>query len=194
MFERLMQQYVLANISDGIYYFSIIRQLSSVAVAKLFAQHKDYYEVFTSDNYVFRIKEQARPSRRWSTDSPKSLSSFILLAPWVEPDDMLRIFGADLLDNAALEPLFLRLIGVEGEPPLDCVGTVEELRLSLQLANQQHKFSASPLMQVAEQHGVLANASLQPELAAALSPQSEHALPDELVTPINDYLKTTLAT
>src|SRR6185369_8613661 len=119
-------------------YFSAIRQLTSLGVAKLFANFPKYFEVFTSDNFAFRIDPAKRPTGRWSLESPKSLSSYILLAPWLSDEDVAHIFGMELLDEPSLNQLFLELTGVEGEQPLDCVGTVEELVLSMNLLSGQN--------------------------------------------------------
>ncbi|MDB5166437.1 MAG: hypothetical protein JWM37_509 [Candidatus Saccharibacteria bacterium] len=187
-FEQQLQRYVHRYIDPATTYFSAIRRLSSVAVAKVFAQYPDYFEVFTSDNYVFRIDPGRRPNSRWSLESPKSLSSFILLSPWLAETDLARIFGSNFLDEASLEPLFLRLIGLEGEPPLDCVGTVEELRLSLGLAYQQNKYRDAALTKIAEQRGVFQQALLAEATEALLRPADDSAIPAELASSIDTIL------
>lgn len=179
-FERQLQSYLHEHIGAGITYWSAIRPLSSVAVAKLFANYPDYFEAFTSDNFVFRVDPAKRPNARWSLESPKSLSSFILLAPWIDEPELLRIFGRNFLNEPTLEPLFWELTGKEGLPPLDCVGTVEELVLSLNLAAKQGKFQDSRLAQLAVQRGVIHEADWQATLNKILSVQPDHALPADL--------------
>lgn len=179
-FERQLQAFVHEHISPDITYFSAIRQLSSVAVAKLFARLPQYFEVFTSDNFVFRIDPSKRPNARWSLESPKSLSSFILLAPWLGESDMLRTFGRNFLDEPLLETLFLELTGQEGEPPLDCVGTIKELVLSINLLATQGKFANSHLMHIAQDRHIITEGNWQDALRAMLSLGDEQALPAEL--------------
>jgi hypothetical protein len=191
-FEKALQGYVQNNISSQITYFSAIRQLTSIGVAKLFASYLQYFEVFTSDNAVFRIDQQQRPAGRWSLESPKSLSSFILLAPWVAETDMIRIFGLNLLGESSLEHLFLRLTGVEGEPPLDCVGTVKELVLSLNLLMQQAKFTDSHLCNLAREKGLIAEKDWQAELKESLMLQPDHMLPPELSDKLSSALQEEL--
>jgi hypothetical protein len=192
-FEKMLQRYAADYIDPQLSYFSPIRQLTSVGVAKLFSRYRAYYEVFTSDNSVFRIDPARRPTGRWSKDSPKSLSSFILLAPWIEESDMLRIFSANLLDDLALEQLFARLIGVEEHPPLDCVGTVEEMVLSLNLMAEQGKFKTSRLCDFARRKGVITDKDWQPELARLSSLQTDQALPSPLKDKITNRLQEELA-
>lgn len=192
-FEKMLQEYIADHISSSTRYFSAIRPLTSVAVAKIFARYPQYFEVFTSDNYVFRIDPANRPNGRWSLESPKSLSSFILLSPWLSESDMSRIFGLNFLDEAGLEPLFLALAGLEGEPPLDCVGTVEELALSLRLAVSQGKFTGSALVGIGEQRGLFEDKSTEDELLQLLALQSDRAFPAELAGKIMDALRQKVA-
>jgi hypothetical protein len=162
-------------------------------VAKLFSHYPNYYEVFTSDNSVFRIDPARRPIGRWSKDSPKSLSSFILLAPWIGESDMIRIFGTNLLDEASLERLFAKLTGLEGHPPLDCVGTAEEMVLSLNLLAKQGKFKDSFLCDFARKRDIITDKDWQPELSRLLSLQPDHALPLPLIDQITNRLREELA-
>lgn len=192
-FEQRFQLFAHEHITRSVTYFSAIRELTSVAVAKLFAQYPQYFEVFTSDNFVFRVDPTKRPNARWSLESPKSLSSFILLAPWLHENDMLRTFGRDFLNEPSLEPLLLSLTGQQGEPPLDCVGTVDELVLSLNLAAQQNKFSNSHLMKVANERGIIHDNDWQTAQAAMLQLQTENALPEDLRHAIEGRLREGLA-
>ena len=192
-FEQKLQAYVHERVAPSITYFSAIRQLTSIAVAKIFAQYPQYFEVFTSDNFVFRIDPAKRPNARWSLESPKSLSSFILLAPWLGEADMLRIFGRNFLDEPSLSTLFLESTGQEGEPPLDCVGTVDELIVSLNVAAKQGKFAASALMQLARDRGVITDKDWDSELVSMLALQQEEALPAHLKDGIERALRKELA-
>ena len=192
-FEQKLQAYVHERIAPSTTYFSAIRELTSVAVAKLFAHYPQYFEVFTSDNFVFRIDPAKRPNARWSLESPKSLSSFILLAPWLSEADMLRTFGRDFLDEPSLASLFLESTGQEGEPPLDCVGTVDELVLSLNLAAKQRKFAASKLMQLARERGIIADKDWDGALASMFVLQPEQVLPTPLKDGIEHALREGLA-
>ncbi len=145
-FESSLQNYLHEHVSEQLTYFSAIRPLGSVGVAKAFAKFPQYFEVFTSDNFVFRIDPAKRPNSRWSLESPKSLSSFILLSPWISEVDMLRIFGSNFLNEGSLKDLFLSLIGLEGEPPLDCVGTAEELAASVHAIVYRQQWPDSSLL------------------------------------------------
>jgi hypothetical protein len=194
-FEEAFQSFVHQHISPDITYFSTIRPLTSVGVAKLFSQHSKYFTVFTSDNSVFRIDPAKRPNARWSLESPKTLSSFILLAPWLSEADLMSAFGRNMLAESMLETLFLELTGQQGEPPLDCVGTIEELTLSLRLLVSQKKFVGSTLLDTAQRRGMLdvSDKELVTQLHAMLELQFEQAFPrilkDKLIALLQMELK-----
>lgn len=191
--EAALQAFIHSNIDGSLTYFSAIREMSSVAVAKTFASYPAYFEVFTSDNSVFRLDPGQRPAGRWSLTSPKSLSSFILLGPWLAEADLLRTFSRNFLDEASLESLFLSLIGVEGEQPLDCVGTVDELTLSLNLLTKQGKFSDSHLMKLAVDRNVIKDSDWDRQLKTMLELSGDQALPAELKGQIEQKLAEELA-
>jgi UDP-N-acetyl-alpha-D-muramoyl-L-alanyl-L-glutamate epimerase len=192
-FERDLQQFIRTDIVDSITYFSAVRQLTSVGIAKLFAKLPQYFEVFTSDNSVFRIDPSKRPNGRWSKESPKSLSSYILLAPWMSDEDVARTFTMDFLNQADLQNLFLELTGVEGEPPLDCVGTVEELVLSMNLLARASRYSDTVLMQLAYERGVIQEKDWDAELDVMLQLQPDEALPSSLRQDTTNFLQEQLA-
>jgi hypothetical protein len=160
-----------------------------VGIAKVFANLPQYFEVFTSDNHVFRIDPARRPSGRWGLESPKSLSSYMLLAPWLNDADVSRTFTIDFLNEPSLQRLFLELTGVEGEPPLDCVGTVEELILSLNLLAQQGRYTDTLLMKLAKERGVVNDDNWQAKLQSLLSLQVDQALPPTLRAQVAKYFE-----
>lgn len=145
-FERTLQDYLHNFVSKEMFYFSAVRPLTSVAIAKLFAQYPQYFEVFTSDNSLFKIEQSAREHPRWSKQSSKSLSSYILLAPWMSDEDLLRIFGENYLNIPDLTPMISKLLGENGQSVLDCVGTPEELKASMSEIVRQSRFSDSALV------------------------------------------------
>ncbi len=191
-FEKLFQSYVHTYISPTLTYTSIIRPLTSVAVAKIFAGYPQYFEVFTSDNSLFKITQQERSHPRWSDDSPKSLSSYILLAPWLSDEALEKTFGQDFLNKKELEELFLNLLGRGDTPVLDCVGTPDELRVSLSLLASQDRSINSAMMQTAKIEQLLLG-NFQAPLAAALEIAAEDALPPELKNKVIEKLKEKLA-
>ncbi len=193
-FEKMLQAYINDYVSSQLVYFSAIRPLSSVAVSKIFCKYPEYFESYTSDNYAFRVDPNKRPDGRWSLESPKTLSSFILMSAWLSEDQLVAMFGRNFLNEPSLEPLFLSLIGIEGELPLDCVGTPEELRASLGQAYKHGTCIDSVLMGVAEKYEIVANdRTIAPIAEKFLGVADEQAFPDALAHALTIKIKEALS-
>ncbi len=188
-FERLFQEYVVREIDEQLQYFSAIRPLTSLGIAKLFSRYPSYFNVFTSDNSVFRIKQGERDHPRWSHDSPKSLSSFILMSPYMTDEQLKETFGRNFLDEPELEELFISLLGRSNTPILDCVGTPNELLYSLQELHRQERFTNTALMQKASNEGLVGNdkSTVEAELLS-----QESAFPPKINTALTQKIQEKL--
>lgn len=190
-FETLFQDYVHGYLSVQLHYFSAIRPLSSVAVAKIFARYPNYFSVFTSDNSHFKMNRETRKHPRWSHDSPKTLSSFILLSPWIDPSTLIEAFGGNYLEQQDLSQLLLDLLGKGEKPVLDCVGTPHELRLCLSIASSNKAYATSSLVNYARNQGLLMD-DIDAMLAGALRISSEHAIPDSIAAHLLEKMEEKL--
>ncbi len=179
-FERLFQDYLRAYVSPELRYFSAVRPLSSVTISKIFSGYPDYFEVFTSDNSVLKIKQEARLHPRWNPSSTKSLSSFILLAPWMSDEDLFRTFGQNFLDNADLEEMCGALLGENGQIVLDCVGTQDELKASMNELINQNRFPDSKLLNYTKHKQLLDEANP----ISGFAKFDEHVIPDQIAQKI----------
>jgi UDP-N-acetyl-alpha-D-muramoyl-L-alanyl-L-glutamate epimerase len=119
-FSRLLQQHV-----QGVSYFSLLRPLSEVAIARRFARHPEYLPVFRSCNTAFR-QAVARRGSNWCCDCPKCRFVFLALAPFVERQRLVNTFGCNMLDAASQIDGFAELCGLLRHKPFECVGEIEE--------------------------------------------------------------------
>jgi hypothetical protein len=187
-FERLFQDYLRAYISPDLHYFSAVRPLSSVAIAKIFAKYPKYFEVFTSDNGVLKIKPESRLHPRWNPNSTKSLSSYILLAPWMSDEDLLRTFGQNLLENDELENMCGALLGENDQVVLDCVGTKDELKASINELFNQNRFSDSKLLNYTKRKQLIVDAKPVSDFMNL----TEHAMPSEIAEKLLPIIESRL--
>lgn len=191
-FEKLLQQR-LAALGAPVNYFSPVRSLDAIAIAGLFAAYADYFRAFSSDSSVFRIDQRRHPTTRWSVDSAKSLSSYILLWPWIEEGELQAVFGRDFLDDVEREPMLMRLLGVSLPRELDCVGTPDELRVSIEAALAQGKGAASRLIPRALNAGaVVRRDNALRRLAAHLAVARDHAFPAGLTDELSRAIRAQL--
>lgn len=108
----------------GFNYFSFLRPLSELQIARLFSRFTAYHEVFRSCNVG--SKEDI-----WCGHCAKCLFAYIILSPFIEPEKLNRIFGKPMFDDLTLSHEFEQLIGEAETKPFECVGTVSEVRQAL---------------------------------------------------------------
>ncbi|GLY20326.1 hypothetical protein [Micromonospora sp. NBRC 101691] len=124
-------------------YFSLLRSLSELHIARLFAAFTRYDDVVTSCNAAFKLHD---PSARWCRDCPKCRFVFLALAPFMPRERITHIFGGDLLADDTQIPGYRELLGVDGHKPFECVGEVEESVVALSLLAGQEQWRDAPVV------------------------------------------------
>ncbi|KRG86238.1 hypothetical protein ABB34_06650 [Stenotrophomonas daejeonensis] len=129
-FEQAFGDHVQRHIAAGLHYYSLLRPLSELAVARQFAR-TDYYDThFSSCNRNFHILGE-RPVNRWCGVCPKCHFVFLALAPFMPKTRLVRIFGRNLLDDEAQAAGFDALLEFQDHKPFECVGEGRESRAAL---------------------------------------------------------------
>jgi UDP-N-acetyl-alpha-D-muramoyl-L-alanyl-L-glutamate epimerase len=167
----------LSGATPEIAYYSLLRPLSELRIASVFARLEPYLPVFTSCNAAFRL-EEGRRVERWCGHCPKCRFVFLVLAPFLPRPRLVPIFGADLLDDEAQLDGYRELLGLTGFKPFECVGEIEESQAALVLAARDGDWAGATL--VGRLLGELRAAGAGPgdaEIAAILAPGAEHELP-----------------
>jgi hypothetical protein len=127
-FREYAARFLLGDIAE---YFSLLRPLSEAHIAKIFSQHPQYFDVFKSCNVGSKTDS-------WCGHCAKCLFVYIILAPFLTPEVLQKIFnGKNLLDDMSLQKEFDKLIGNAAVKPFECVGTVSEINWALQQISQQ---------------------------------------------------------
>ena len=124
-FERDFADYIASQISPDITYFSLLRPLSEIEIARRFSRCRQYFARFRSCNTAFR-QAPAERGRHWCCDCPKCRFVFLALAPFVAKPELIAIFGRDMLDDDTQCDGFAALCGLRGHKPFECVGEVAE--------------------------------------------------------------------
>ena len=136
-FERDFRNYVAENLSKEVQYFSFLRPLSELQIAKLFSQCEAYHPVFRSCNVGSKTDA-------WCGHCPKCLFTWIILSPFLSREKLVAIFGKDLMADESLRPILEELNGTAAVKPFECVGTVEEVRACLAATNEAPEWSLNP--------------------------------------------------
>ncbi|MBQ2508811.1 MAG: hypothetical protein II532_03480 [Bacteroidales bacterium] len=130
-FRQYYYEFIAPYFAKGSFnYFSYLRPLSELQIAMLFAQQKEYHPIFRSCN-------RGSKTDSWCCHCPKCLFAYIILSPFIAPEELRKIFGADLLDDVTLQKEFLQLIGQEETKPFECVGTVSEVNSALTMCMER---------------------------------------------------------
>jgi hypothetical protein len=138
--ERLLCEALDAQAGLSEAYFSLLRPLSELHIAKLFARITAYDGVVTSCNAAFKLSGR---SDRWCGNCPKCRFVFLALAPFTGRSRLIDVFGKDMLDDELQLPGYRELLGLDGHKPFECVGEVEESLIALSLLTAQPEWTGT---------------------------------------------------
>ncbi len=121
MIHNFVQKYIVSSFN----YFSLLRPIYEIHIAKLFSKIKKYDKVFSSCNKNFKIVKSEEP-KRWCCNCDKCRFVFLIFAPFIEKNKLIEIFGENLLDNEKQYIGYEELTGFSGHKPFECVGEIDE--------------------------------------------------------------------
>ena len=116
----------------AIEYFSLLRPLYELQIARLFARHPAYFPIFRSCN-------RGMKANAWCGECSKCLFVYTVLYPFVDRERMLAIFGKDLFAWEGASEGLRALLGMDHEKPFECVGTREETLAAIYLCTERMK-------------------------------------------------------
>lgn len=122
-FRYYCKKYLKAGNTE---YFSFLRPISELQIAKLFSRFPKYHNVFKSCNVGSKQSPWV-----WCGNCPKCLFVFTILSPFIEREKMVKIFGKDLFEDESLKDTLIELCGFGEIKPFECVGTYSEVRFSI---------------------------------------------------------------
>lgn len=129
-FERAFGEHLQRRVAADLRYYSLLRPLSELAVARQFARSDRYDAHFSSCNRNFHLLGE-RPANRWCGVCPKCHFVFLALAPFMPKPRLVAIFGRNLLDDPAQVPGYDALLEYRDHKPFECVGEGRESRAAM---------------------------------------------------------------
>ncbi len=130
--EQLFSDYVEKYVSADIQIGSALRRYSELRIGELFAEKAwaHYGHDFSSCNLANYMQGADNTTLRWCGECPKCANSFLLFAPFIEPNELKSLFGGqDLFAKPLLAETFKGLLSIDGvAKPFECVGEIDELR------------------------------------------------------------------
>lgn len=123
-FEQDFSWYLETMADSDIHYFSFLRPLAEIQIAYIFSRCTEFHKIFRSCNVGSK-------KGIWCCDCAKCLFVYIILSPFLEEEQMVDIFGENLLNKESLDHCFRELTGIEKNKPFECVGTRKEVLVAL---------------------------------------------------------------
>ena len=131
-FEKDFASYLERFIPCGVRYFSLLRPLSELQIAAIFAGLKEYHPVFRSCN----AGNAGTKFDTWCLECSKCLFVTMILSPFLTDSELRDIFRVNLLDSKSdrMKLYFEQLIGLHETKPFECVGSVDEINFAMCMA------------------------------------------------------------
>jgi len=172
-------------------YFSLLRPLSELAIASLFAQTTKYDSVFTSCNKAFRLDENKRLDR-WCADCDKCRFVFLALAPFMEKERLIKIFGRNMLDDLSQVKGYEELLGLSAFKPFECVGEIEESVLAFLMLIQKDQWQQDAVCRILKERVLQKYADRKDILyEKVFSLTDKHLIPKDYENVIGRFKKQT---
>lgn len=126
-FEVDFNTYVKDYLDPSVHYFSLLRGISELQIAAIFSTLKQYHSVFRSCNV-------GQKEEKWCGHCAKCLFVCIMMQAFLSKEEVISIFGRDMLNDESLKDLFEELTGIVDNKPFECVGTRDEVNLAVMMA------------------------------------------------------------
>lgn len=138
-FEKDFREYCAEAFGSCAEYFSLLRPLSEWQIAREFVNYPRYFPVFQSCNLGGKTDV-------WCCNCAKCLYVYILLAAFLDDETLTGIFGCNMLEKTGLSEMLDGLMLDGEDKPFECVGTKNEVRLSLKMALEKRRENTPPLL------------------------------------------------
>lgn len=182
-FENDFREYIDKFIcKNGPNYFSMLRPLSEWQIVRAFVKEPKYFEIFKSCNVGSK-------QDIWCENCPKCLYVYIMLAAVLNDEDMIRIFKTDMLDNRELLSIFNGLVYPDYDKPFECVGTKDEINLSIKMIINKCKRDREKIPALLQSYD-LDYSDLQTEIDNAKKHwNNDNNLTEEFAAKLREYIK-----
>ncbi len=178
-FEALLGEWLHTHVAADLYYCSLLRPYSELAITRAFSKHTSYFDTFSSCNRNFKLLGP-KPADRWCGHCPKCHFVFLALAPFLPKPRLLGIFGRNLLDDESQAAGVDALLEYQDHKPFECVGEGAEARAAMYALSQRPEWAEDALI-------ARFRREILPQLDAAelsmepwLQPDLEHRVPERL--------------
>ncbi len=169
-FERLLRS-ALTEAGTTTHVVSLLRPLTELAIARGVAEQDGLVAEVTSCNAAFALDG---PGDGWCGRCDKCRFVQLALAPFAPRERLVADLGFDALDDEEQVAAFATMLDAATKP-FECVGTVEEVRLALDLLSDADGWRETAVVRALADTDAR---DVAPRLAAALRPDGDVTLPE----------------
>jgi len=182
-FEKAFRKLIRHRVSAGIEYFSLLRPFSEIAITRRFSEMTEFHAVFSSCNRNFH-QDGSHIEGRWCQDCPKCRFAALALAPFMSPQQLIAIQGADLLDQDRQLLGFKALCGFGEDKPFECVGSVAESRAAMKCLATRPEWQDKRVVKLLAD---LPEITQSGELELHPDPDAPHCIPVPIMAKLNAF-------
>lgn len=134
-FEKKFREYCSEYLVSNLEYFSVLRLLYEIQIARIFSYMKEYFPVFLSCNEAEKTYSGTKKKTgKWCGSCSKCLFVYMILYPFLSKEELFSIFNSDLFEKKELLNVLKELTGEKEIKPFECVGTRKEALAALYLS------------------------------------------------------------
>lgn len=127
-FDEYLERYLLPSAR----YFSFVRSLNELQIAREFARIPEMLCAFRSCNRMQR-------SDGWCRACAKCVSVYITSYPFIDSAKLREVFGTDLYELGCTVEIARAIMGHGTHRPLDCICGADEATVSIAMAIEAHE-------------------------------------------------------
>ncbi len=138
-FEAAFRDYYSRYISPDFNYFSFLRPLSELQIARIFSSLNEYHAIFRSCN-------AGSKTDTWCGKCAKCMFAAIIISPFAGLKQTNRMIGSEMFNDPEMRGVFDELCGIAENKPFECVGTIDEVNIALQMLLRDIPENERPLL------------------------------------------------
>ena len=138
-FEQDFREYSARFISPSFNYFSFLRPLNELQIVSIFSKLEHYHPVFKSCNVGSKTDE-------WCGKCPKCLFAHIMISAFKGIAYANKTLGANMLEDVKMTEAFDELCGLSANKPFECVGTIEEVNVAMEMILSEFNEGVKPFL------------------------------------------------
>ncbi|MEA2972728.1 MAG: UDP-N-acetyl-alpha-D-muramoyl-L-alanyl-L-glutamate epimerase [Actinomycetota bacterium] len=169
----------------GVNYFSLLRQLSELSIARLVSRDLRLRGSFLSCNRAFVRSRDPEQAQAWCLECPKCLFTFLCFAPFSTLAEADEVFGGNPLADLDRTEGFRDLWRPDAKP-FDCVGERMESAAAMTWLGRLPDWSDLPVVRALVADASSTAASLGADVESVLAVGGPHLIPPEMLALVTD--------